>query len=289
MKTGYAHAKINLYLRVVGLRPDGFHELEMVNCCLDLADIVTVEEAEEFSLHVQGTLPAEMMATIPADSRNLAARAMLELREACGMSSRHRITLVKRIPVGAGLGGGSADAACVLRLLGGSPAALAALAPKLGADVPYCLDGRPALVTGIGEIVQPVSMSRPLDLVLVNPGVPLATPMIFGAYDREAAGRRRPLPVKPLLDALAAGDARAVAAAVYNDLEPIAIRHCSEIARLKEKLTRAGARVAFMTGSGSTVLGLFDDAASAQAAAERLADAAPLVRACRSILAPAGA
>jgi len=289
VKTGYAHAKINLYLRVVGLRPDGYHELEMVNCCLDLADLVTVEAADDLSLRVQGTLPAKMLAAIPAGCRNLAAKAALKLCEARGLPAHFRITLEKRIPVGAGLGGGSADAACALRLIGGPAAALAAVAPRLGADVPYCLDGRPALVTGIGEIVRPVPMPRALDFVLVNPGIPLATPMVFGAYDREDAGRRRPRPVKPLLDALAAGNVRAVAAAVYNDLEPVAIRQCPEIERIQEELNKAGALVAFMTGSGSTVLGLFEQEALARAAAERLAGLAPLVRACRSIPAPGGA
>jgi 4-diphosphocytidyl-2-C-methyl-D-erythritol kinase len=187
-----------------------------------------------------------------------------------------RLCLTKRIPAAAGLGGGSSDAGAVLRALAAlapgalPPGALAALALRLGADVPYFLDPRPALVGGVGERIAPCSGVPARTLLLVNPGLPLATGEVFRAFDALAppgapAGGGAPARAGPQ----AAG---APVAGPSNDLEAAAVRLCPPVARLREALRRVGARAVGMSGSGPTLFGVFDDAAGAEAALSRLGE-----------------
>jgi 4-diphosphocytidyl-2-C-methyl-D-erythritol kinase len=258
-----APAKLNLGLRVLGRRVDGYHELASVFVPLDLADEIEVELAPAARCELTLALAGEC-AGVPADTSNLAARAALEFLAEAGLTRSVRLRVTKRIPAAAGLGGGSSDAGAVLRSLAQtypgalSAPALARLALRLGADVPFFLAPRPARVAGIGERSQPLAELPALAFLLVNPGVPLATASVFAAFDAHPAPARRAFEPDLGLD-------------LGNDLEPAAERLCPAIAPLRERLRALGARAVGLSGSGPTLFGWFPDAA---AAARALAAAA---------------
>jgi 4-diphosphocytidyl-2-C-methyl-D-erythritol kinase len=265
-----APAKVNLGLRVVGRRADGYHELESLFVPLDLADAIAlrVESAPHTSVSLAVDGPT---AGAPPGDDNLAVRAARAFLAHAGIAARVAIQLTKRTPVAAGLGGGSSDAAAVLRGLAGAfPGAVKAdaleeIALALGADVPFFLDPQPAWVTGIGERRTPVAGVPRLALLLVNPGESLATREVFRAFDALARPRaRRPDPPRELARELA--DDEALAARLYNDLEDPAVRLCPPIARLRAQLAAAGARAVGMSGSGATVFGVFAGRAAAEGA-----------------------
>lgn len=284
-----APAKLNLGLRVTGVRADGYHQLESVFVPLDLCDslVIDVEAAgaTRVELRVEGG-PAELA----AGARNLASRAAEGFLAAAGLTAEVRIALAKRIPVGAGMGGGSSDAGSVLRALAGrfpgalDAARLGALAVSLGADVPYFLDPRPALVRGIGDEIEPLAGVPALAVVVATPSPGLATAAVFGAWDRahprgatqdsgaltppEPNRRMPPLPVRLAgLDPSAARGQTLLASLLGNDLEPVAAGLAPAIVRLRMEIGRAGARAVGMSGSGPTVFGVFDDLDAARAAA----------------------
>jgi 4-diphosphocytidyl-2-C-methyl-D-erythritol kinase len=276
-----APAKLNLGLRIVGRRADGLHRLESVFVPLDLADELDVRAEEaarpEVALALDGSAEG-----VPAGERNLAARAAHAFLAASGRRVRVEIGLRKSVPAAAGLGGGSSDAGAVLRALaarfpGALPAhALAKLAEELGADVPFFLDPRPALVHGIGERREPLPGRLPaLPVLLANPGEPLATAAVFAAH---AASRQPPAAAGGLAPrwrtALAgspAGLVERLAPLLENDLEPAAERLCPPLGPLREALGEAGAGAVGLSGSGATLYGLFPTAAAASAALGRLA------------------
>jgi len=271
-----APAKVNFGLRVVGRREDGYHELESVFLPLDLADELEIELDSSGPRSVELTLEGASD-DVPAGGDNLATRAALGFLAAASLDHRVRLRLRKNVPSGAGLGGGSSDAATVLRgldsLLPGAvgPHLLQDLAVSLGADVPFFLDPRPALVTGIGERLEPLSGPCPsLILVLANPGQPLSTGQVFAAFD--ALTETRPAPtLRPLLSGLreAPGDSRALGVLLQNDLELVAQQLCPAIGRLRSALLEGGARAVGMSGSGATVFGVFGSEAEARQAAGR--------------------
>lgn len=285
MPTAFAPAKLNLLLKVLGRRADGYHELEMVNVSLDLADAVTVDPAPAFALEIAGGSEV-----LPCDERNIAWRAAAALAPEGQPLPPVRIRIAKRIPVGAGLAGGSTDAAAVLRLLGADRPDLPARALALGADVPYCLDGRPAVVEGIGERIEPFRVGVPLHLVIANPGFPVLTREVFEAL---AAGPYRGAPSaglsrgRRLADALGRArgrrDLAALSPILENDLEPVTCRLHPEVADLLDRMRDAGALAARMSGSGPTVYGLFADADAAARAAEQMASHAPFVTTARAL------
>lgn len=266
-----APAKVNLGLRIVGRRADGYHELESLFAPLDLCDAIALRiesaRAAEVTLAIAGDA-----AGAPQGSDNLAVRAASAFLARSGIAARVSIGLTKRTPVAAGLGGGSSDAAAVLRGLAqvfpaAFPAdALEELALGLGADVPFFLDPRPSWVTGIGERREPVTGVPSLALLLANPGEALATEEVFRAFDALAVpGAARSAPLRWLAHELA--DDRALAARLHNDLEAPAVRLCPPIARLRAQLSAAGARAVGMSGSGATVYGVFANRAAAEGAA----------------------
>jgi 4-diphosphocytidyl-2-C-methyl-D-erythritol kinase len=279
-----APAKINLGLRVVGTRPDGFHLLESVFLPLDLGDDVEVAllPGGEDTLALEGDA-----ADVPADVSNLALRAAALFRRAACLSGGVRVRLRKRIPAAAGLGGGSSDAAAVLRGLARlAPGALAAeelaeLALRLGADVPFFLDPRPALVSGIGERIEALPGVPAFALVLALPGTPLSTAAVFREYDLSRAALTPAGAGSSMPGRLAAWAAAGLAAASapaelpVNDLEPAATRLAPAITALKRALAQCGALVVGLSGSGPTLYGIFEDRRVAQEAAHRLALAAP--------------
>ena len=263
-----APAKLNLGLRVVGRRADGYHELESVFAPLDLADEIEIEIAAAARPDVQLAL-AGAPAGVPADETNLAVRAAAGFLAAAGLACAVKIRLTKRIPAAAGLGGGSSDAGAVLRALAASfpdalgPQALARLALALGADVPYFLAPCAARVAGIGERIQPLPDFAGLACLLVNPGVPLPTAAVFAAYDA------RPVQPAAAIDAELGLD-------LANDLARPAEQLCPAIAPLRERLRAEGARAVGLSGSGPTLYGIFPDAAEAARARARAAFAPPV-------------
>lgn len=273
-----APAKVNLGLRVTGRRADGYHELESLFAPLDLADEVEVAVERGSATRVELCVEADAsIGPVPTDDRNLAARAAHAFLEAAGLRRAVRVRLAKRIPAGAGLGGGSSDAGAVLRGLAQllpdavAPADLAALALALGADVPFFLDPRPALVSGIGERLRPLDGLAPLALVLANPRVALSTAEVYAVFD--ALGP--PPPRRPGLDAWRAAldgarpEPAALAALLTNDLEPAALRLCPPIARLRRALEATDALGTGLSGSGPTVYAVFADRAQAECARAR--------------------
>ena len=271
-----APAKLNLGLRIVGRRADGLHELESAFVPLDLAD--------ELELRADPAARAEVALElepggdgVPADASNLAARAARAFLAASGLCARIGIALRKRVPAAAGLGGGSSDAGAVLRALAAlfpgalAPEALAGVALRLGADVPYFLDPRPALVGGVGERRAPLPGRLPaLPVLLANPGEPLATARVFAAY---AAGARRPAAAGALAarwrEALAgppSGLPGRLAPLLENDLEPAAQELCPALGPLRAALRAAGALAVGLSGSGATLYGLFATPEAAAAA-----------------------
>lgn len=275
---------MNLVLEVLGKRADGYHELSTVLQAVDLFDRLVLEEDETLTLRTSD--PA-----LPTDEGNLAVRAARLLREAARVGRGARITLDKRIPVAAGLGGGSSDAAATLwglnRLWGlrWSERRLAELAAALGMDVPFFLDGGRALATGRGERLEPLGASPALALVLVTPDFPLSTREVYGRVPEGLRddGRR----TKGLIQALASRDSSRVAASLYNALEAVVEPGHPEIGRIKRALQGAGALGSVMSGSGPTVLGVARSVDHARQIRDRVTTASRSAWAVRSLAAPA--
>jgi 4-diphosphocytidyl-2-C-methyl-D-erythritol kinase len=263
-----APAKINLALHVVGRRADGYHMIESLSVFTRFGDRIAIEPASSDRFKVTGPGAAAM----PLDGGNLVVVARDRLRAASPLSGCPPVSiqLEKNLPVASGIGGGSSDAAATLRglrdlwSLSISDQALAELGLGLGADVPMCLAGRPLIATGIGERIEVLRDFPALNLVLVNPCVPVATPEVFKALARHDNPPLPPLPAGPpdheILEWL--GRTR-------NDLQAPASAIAPEIARAVASLSAAGAHFARMSGSGATCFGLFEDAVqAAQAAAQ---------------------
>jgi len=275
-----AYAKVNLTLEVLGLRPDGFHDLRSVVVPVSLADEVALEPAGDVTLSVSGA--AESIAGLAAED-NLAVRAARLMRRVGGRRDGVAISLVKRIPVGGGLGGGSADAAAVMNGLNemwglGVPRSeLAALGAEIGSDVPALVLGGAVLMEGRGERVSRLEgEERPaadgghgsLHLVLANPGVECSTAEIFAASGVHLPNRPEILYNMRL--AMQAGDCAAVARALQNDLVAAAVRRHPEIGAAWRRLEEAGCLGVSMSGSGATVFGIVRDAREAGLVAEGL-------------------
>jgi len=271
-----APAKLNLYLRVVGRRPDGYHELDSLVAFAALGDVVRATPADRLELTIDGPFADALSGAGPHDD-NLVLRAARALARLTGCAQGAHLTLTKTLPVASGIGGGSADAAatlqalCALWRVAPQPAALQALALALGADVPVCLDGAACRLQGIGERLTRLAPLPALPLLLVNPGLPLATRAVFGAR----AGAFSP-PLGPLPPAR---DEAALAELVRsggNDLEAPARALLPVVAEMLAALRDApGCRVAAMSGSGATCFGLFDRAETAALAEGYLRAAQP--------------
>ena len=263
-----APAKLNLYLHVIGRRADGYHELDSLVTFATLADTLEIAPAAALDIAATGPFAPDL-----GTGDNLAALAAAALAERLGRPPCVRIGLVKRIPVAAGLGGGSADAAAVLRglawlwRLGAAHAGdLREIALGLGADVPVCLESGAAYVAGIGDALTAPPRLPPCQALLVNPGVPVPTGRVFAARRGpfSAAGRFRASP--PDAPALAA-----LLRARRNDLERPARAQAPEIGRVLMRLAAApGCLLARMSGSGGTCFGLFDGEAAAAGAARAI-------------------
>ena len=301
-----APAKLNLYLHVTGRRPGGeaavsrnmgaprddtssgaslggYHTLESLIAFAGLADRVGAAPAQpgEITLTIDGPF-ADAITGRSED--NLVLRAARALATATGTNAGARLRLTKNIPVAAGLGGGSADAAAALRALTelwgvDASSHLDRIALALGADVPVCLASRPSLVAGIGEVVSPAPALPEAGVMLVNPGVAVATAAVFTAFDAMAPATARtapggaPPPPGPFASVAALAEALAP---MRNDLTAAAQGLVPAIGEVLAALAAAdGCRLARMTGSGATCFGLFDDTGAAEAARAAIARAHP--------------
>ena len=269
-----AYAKINLYLDVTGRTGDGFHTLRSVMQTVGLYDAVTVEAAPAaepaVSLSVKGRY------RVPVGEGNLCHRAALAYMAAAAAPMRVRIYLDKHIPVAAGLGGGSADAAAVLRALNRiagrrlAASRLLEIAEELGSDVPFCLLGHTRLCEGRGEAMQVLTPCAPIPTVIVPSPERVSTPAAYGTLDAayggfEQGGEHGDL--EQMLAALAARDPAATVRSLYNVFESVILPTCPIAAAQHAHLLSLGADAALMSGSGPTVIGFFADAARAEAAA----------------------
>ncbi len=258
-----APAKLNLCLFLGPRRADGLHELCSLFEPLALSDAIEASEAERDEVVCPGV-----------DGENLASRALAALRATGWEHPPLRLENKKRIPVAAGLGGGSADAAAVLRLARGAVGDLEKIAAELGADVPSQLDPALALVRGAGELIEPLPAPPSHAVVLLPDGGGLSTGAVFAEADRLGLGRERD-ELEALADGLreaagAGASPLAYAALLANDLEPAARSLRPRIGEALDALRAAGAPLAFLTGSGPTVVGLFPTLAEAAPAAARL-------------------
>jgi 4-diphosphocytidyl-2-C-methyl-D-erythritol kinase len=261
-----ARAKINWTLNVLGRQPDGYHQLDMLLQSVALCDILTIRPSETLTLRLsQG-------ARVPQTEDNLALKAAKALKEATGCTYGADIYLQKSIPIGAGMGGGSADAAAVLaglNVLWGlnlNMEELQKIGLKAGADVPFCLRGGLMRARGIGEILEPLPCARQFWLVVVQPCRGLGTKKVFTTLEWE----KIPMSSKPdtqnAILALEHGDLNTLCRAMGNALQPTSELLRPEIRLAVQTLRLQGARQAMMTGSGSAVYGVFASAVHARSA-----------------------
>lgn len=266
-----AYAKLNLTLDVIARRQDGYHDLRMVMQTVDLADTLTLTEEEQEGIRVRTNLRY-----LPGDERNLAAVAARKFWEINNCNAKGlAIDLRKSIPVCAGMGGGSADAAAVLRALNESSGLnlplqrLAEIGEQVGSDVPYCVLGGTALAEGRGERLTALSPLPDCHIVICKPAFPISTPELFGCIDCRKI-RCRP-DTEGIIAALRNQDLAGVARRLYNVFEDaLTDRRGGEIAEIKNELISCGALGAAMSGTGPTVFGIFDDASKAANAFQSL-------------------
>ncbi|MGB0749479.1 MAG: 4-(cytidine 5'-diphospho)-2-C-methyl-D-erythritol kinase [Magnetospiraceae bacterium] len=270
LHTEAAPAKVNLFLHVTGRRDDGYHLIDSLVVFVDVCDLLFVQPTETaITLALQG--PQAINLEAPED--NLVTRAARALRAATGGTRGAAITLEKHLPIAAGIGGGSADAAAALRVLTRlwhlnlSPERMRELALGLGADVPVCLESRPRFMGGIGERLTATPTLPPCWLVLVNPGVRLSTPMVFAAREGAFSEAGRFTGTVP--------DARSLAARLAdtrNDLQEPAMRLAPEVRTVLDACAALpDCLLARMSGSGATCFALFENREPAEAAAHQLA------------------
>ena len=265
-----APAKINLFLEVLGRRQDGYHELRTLMCCISLSDTL--------SLTLGGTdhrIDCDQP-DVPSDDSNLALKAAKLFNQHLSAHSeinpqKVSIRLTKQIPAGAGLGGGSSDAAAVLVHLNNqynkpfNIAQLQSMALKVGADVPFFIEQRPALACGIGEQLEPFSGLSRWGAVVVYPGFAISTAQVFENLNLGLTKCKKKLRYSPFNQGKFDPTRH-----LCNDLEGVAVRHFPIIGQIKKELLNQGAMGSLMTGSGSAVFGLFADASAARSAAGQL-------------------
>lgn len=300
-----AYAKINLSLDIVGQTDNGYHKLRMIMQSIGLHDDIEIEKlpykgielsvddarsqcfpwethdeaAERKAKQAVGSSPARSF--IPTDQKNLMYKAAEMMLDHCGLESGVRMRLTKRIPSEAGLAGGSADAAAVIRginnlyELGLSDETMREIGVRIGADVPYCINGGTALAEGIGDVLTPAARRLYMHVLLIKPKQGMSTPLAYAAYDRLAADKNAHI-IYPDTDgvrrAVEEGDAELLSESIGNVLELPVENEVPIISVIKADLIRKGALASCMTGSGTAVYGLFESAEIMHAAALSFAD-----------------
>lgn len=274
------HAKVNLFLRVLGRRADGYHEIETILHGIALADDLEVRATSSRSIDVDMGLAPGLPGRLPAPADNLVTRAARSVGEAAGGRWGAVIRGTKHVPIGSGLGGGSSNAAgtlVALNELWGArlrPEELAARAAGLGSDIAFFLDGGTALATSRGEEITGLVSTSLLWFVLGISRDPMLTSDVYRAWDALGSA---PENAAPMVMALGAGDTDEVASLLFNDLEVPAFRLRPDLARLKDAMIAAGAVGALMSGSGPTIFGIARDGAHAHSIAAHVEDVFDLV------------
>ena len=260
-----AWAKLNISLDVAEKRADGYHDMTMVMQTVSLCDEV------EIAFNGTGRVLAKTnLSFVPGDTRNLAVKAALQYLHASGHDGQGMlITLGKKVPVGAGMGGGSSDAAAVLRALNRhyaafSPAELETLSAEVGSDVPFCVRGGTALATGRGEKLESLPDMPDCEFIICKPDFSVSTPELFRKLD-QCSTRCHP-DTAGIIEALSAGDLGSICRRMYNVFEDVDDRRMRTVREIKGRLLDHGALGAVMTGTGSAVFGIFRPGAAPDAA-----------------------
>jgi 4-diphosphocytidyl-2-C-methyl-D-erythritol kinase len=260
------NAKINLTLDILGKRPDGYHEVAMVMQSIGLHDTIEMDKAKE------GIALSINVPWLRADEKNLAWRAAALMQQEYGLRGGVRMRLTKRIPVAAGLAGGSADAAAVLRgldrlyKLGLSDDQLCELGARLGSDIPFCLRRGTMLATGRGEVLTRLADMPETWVVLAKPRISVSTAWAYQNYDEQGAEQHPDN--ERIQQEIARGNRKGVAKLLCNVLESVTIKRYAVISRYKELMMEQGAMASMMSGSGPTVFGL----AESRGTANKIAD-----------------
>ncbi|MBO4401996.1 MAG: 4-(cytidine 5'-diphospho)-2-C-methyl-D-erythritol kinase [Selenomonadaceae bacterium] len=268
----FARAKINLTLDILGTRADGFHEVEMIMQALELADALTLEK---ISRGVELTVTGGE--NIPTDEKNLAHRAAVEVSKALGKNLGVSISLAKKIPAAAGLGGGSSDAAAVIRginrlyALNLSVKEMCEIGARVGSDVPFCVTGGTCLAKGRGEILTRLKPLKTFSVILIKPRGEISTAWAYKTYDEKPATVHPP--TAEIIQLLDAENYSAAFPKFANVLEPVATEKIPAIATYRKFLQDCGVEVALMSGSGPTVFALADAVTAEKVAANFSGDA----------------
>lgn len=257
-----AYAKVNITLDVVGKREDGYHLLKMIMQNIDIYDVITIEKIES-GIEITCNKPY-----VPTDERNLAYKAAKLFKDTFNITSGVSINIKKNIPVAAGLAGGSTDCAAVLKIMNklfqvnADNEKLMELGVKLGADVPYCIDGGTALCEGIGEILTPLKPFKNHIIVLVKPPFGVSTKEVYKNFD---LGRVKNHPeTDKVITYMNENNLYEVAKNMKNLLENVTLKKHKVISSIKSEMESLGAIKAMMSGSGPTVFAFFDDMMKAQ-------------------------
>ena len=263
-----ARAKVNLTLDILGVRADGYHEVSMILQTIELADEVELKKISggvSLSMDATGIVGGE---NIPTDEKNLAWKAATAFQKFCGKDLGVAIELVKKIPAAAGLAGGSADAAAVIRGMNRlydlnlTENELCTIGERVGSDVPFCIIGGTCLAEGRGEILTRLAPVKKFNVVLAKPDGEISTAWAYKIYDANPATIHPP--TEKIIAQLERGDYDSAFKNFSNVLEGVALKKIPAIADCKKKFLAAGASVALMSGSGPTVFAFTDDADTAK-------------------------
>ncbi|MBR1647049.1 MAG: 4-(cytidine 5'-diphospho)-2-C-methyl-D-erythritol kinase [Selenomonadaceae bacterium] len=259
-----ARAKINLTLDISGVRADGYHEVSMIMQSIELADELILKKIPHGITLSMDASRIDGGEKIPVDEKNLAWRAAMAFCEFCGKNFGVAIELLKKIPMAAGLAGGSTDAAAVIRGMNRlyetnfTEAQLCEIGARVGSDVPFCIVGGTCLAEGRGEILTRLAPMKNFSVVLAKPQGEISTAWSYKTYDAEPAESHPPNEM--IIELLKHGQYSAAFKCFANVLESVALKKIPAIAEYKNKMLAAGARVALMSGSGATVFALADEA-----------------------------
>lgn len=269
-----AYGKLNLGLNVLRKREDGYHDLRMIMVPVDLFDTVEIVESNQLTIQSNKYY-------LPNDDKNTVYKAVKVMNQRYDTPTNFQIKLVKNIPTQAGMAGGSADAACVINMLNDmyslnlTQDELIEVGLKIGADVPFCLFNKPALVTGIGEKLEFLNIDTNFHIFLVKPSFGVSTKKLFENLEIKEASV---LEFEELLDGLQTGNYDKIQRNIINDLQPKAINEHPEIQKIIDELVRFGFDNACMTGAGSVVFGITQDENLTRKAVEQFYLKYPLVK-----------
>lgn len=263
-----AYAKINITLDILGKRNDGYHELEMIMQNVSLHDNITAEKTDG------EILVSSNSGIIPKGEKNIAYKAAEYMIKKYGIKGGVKIYIEKNIPVGAGLAGGSTDAAAAIKAVKSlynlklTEEEMEECASQIGSDVPFCINGKTSLATGRGTELKAISPMPKMYIVLAKPSFGVSTAFVYKNYKAENVEKRPN--TKAVIEAIEKGDTKEIAKGLCNVLESVTAKKYDDIEKIKESLKAFGAENAIMSGSGPTVFGIFEDKNTADKAAEKI-------------------